>query len=212
MRAMILAAGRGSRMGALTEKTPKPLLRINDRYLIDYSIRALSHVGIKDIVINISYHAEQIKAALGSGTEYGVNILYSEEEEALETGGGIYKALPLLGADPFIVLSADVITDYPLHPLLNKTCDLAHLVLVENPPYHPGGDFCLESNKITYGQGTTFTFGNIGLYKPELFSNCKPGKFRLGDLLKEAILQGRISGEFYSGKWHNVGTPQDLSS
>lgn len=211
MRAMILAAGRGSRMGVLTEKTPKPLLRVNDRFLIDYSIRALSDAGIKDIIINISYQAQQIKAALGSGMHYGVNILYSEEEEALETGGGIYKALPLLGPEPFIVLSADVVTAYPLQQLINKPCDLAHLVLVENPVYHPNGDFCLDSNKVRYGQGPTFTFGNIGLYRPELFANCKPGKFRLGDLLKEAIHQNRITGEFYQGSWHNIGTPNDLS-
>lgn len=210
MRGMILAAGRGSRMGELTAQTPKPLLRIGDRYLIEYSLLALAKTGIKDIVINISYRAEQIRQTLGNGERYGVTIHYSEETEALETGGGVYQALPLLGDEPFIVLSCDVVTDYPLQKLPKEPKGLAHLVLVDNPPYHVEGDFCLDGEKIYCGKGVTMTFGNVGLYRPELFADCQPGHFRLGELIKRNIPQGNVTGEHYQGIWHNMGTPDDL--
>lgn len=211
MRGMILAAGRGARMGALTADVPKPLLRVGDRYFIEYSILSLAKMGIRDIVINICYHREQIKAALGNGERYGVKIHYSEEQEALETGGGIYQALPLLGDKPFIVLSCDVISDFPLQTLPKEPEGLAHLVLVNNPPYNPKGDFCLADKKIYCGNDETLTFGNIGVYRPELFANSKPGKFRLGNLLKEAIQQDKVTGENYQGLWHNLGTPEDVA-
>lgn len=210
MRAMILAAGRGARMGALTQETPKPLLRIADRYLIEYSILSLTKIGVKDIVINVSYQREKIIAAIGGGARYGVKIQYSEEPEALETGGGILQALPMLGNEPFIVLSSDVITDYPLQNLPTDPEKLAHLVLVDNPLYHPEGDFGLVENTISMQASPTFTFGNVGVYRPELFADCKPGYFRLGDLLKKAISEQKISGEHYQGLWHNLGSPEDL--
>jgi MurNAc alpha-1-phosphate uridylyltransferase len=210
MKAMILAAGRGKRMGDLTLSTPKPLIKISDRYLIEYSIEALKKINIKDIVINISYHSEQIKKALGDGKKFGVNIEYSEEPELLETGGGILQALPLLGNEPFIVLSSDVVTDYPLQKLLNHPEKLAHIVLVDNPQYHPRGDFGLLENKISLQGDSNLTFGNIGIYKPELFNDYKPGHFRLGDVLKKAIANEQVTGEHYQGNWHNVGTPEDL--
>ncbi|SRR5579883_123208 len=210
MRAMILAAGRGARMGALTENTPKPLLRVRDRYLIEYSIGALQKIGITEIVINVSYLAEQIKSALGDGKRYGVDIYYSEEKEPLETGGGVFQALPLLGDDPFIILSSDVITDFPLNTLPKEPKSLAHLVVVDNPHYHPTGDFCLENEKIFCCTGKTFTFSNIGVYRKELFANCQPGHFRLGNLLKQYAADDKITGEHYRGVWHNLGTPDDL--
>lgn len=210
MRGMILAAGRGQRMGALTAEVPKPLLQVRNRYLIEYSLSALVKMGITEIVINICYRGAQIKAALGDGSRYGVTIQYSEEAEALETGGGIFQALPLLGTEPFIVLSCDVITDYPLHQLPKEPLGLAHLVLVNNPSYHASGDFCLVENKVVCGQSSTLTFGNVGIYRPELFANCKPGKFGLGGLLKEAAQQDKITGEHYQGIWHNLGRPGDL--
>lgn len=210
MRGMILAAGRGARMGALTANTPKPLLRIGNHFLIEYSIYSLAKIGIKDIVINICYQGEQIKQVLGDGAKYGVTIHYSEETEALETGGGIYQALPLLGSDPFIVLSCDVVTNYPLDRLPRNPPGLAHLVLVDNPPYHAKGDFCLKGNKIYCGHHSTLTFSNIGVYRPELFAQCKLEKFRLGNLLRKAILQDKVTGEHYQGIWYNLGTPDDL--
>lgn len=210
MRAMILAAGRGERMGLLTAETPKPLLRIHNYYLIEYNLYSLAKHNIKDVVINLCYRGDQIKAALGDGSRYGVNIIYSEEKEALETGGGIFQALPLLGDVPFLVLSADVVTDFQLDRLPKEPKGLAHLVLVDNPVYHQKGDFCLRQNEIYYGNDKTFTFGNIGVYRPELFVGCQPGRFRLGDLLKPAILQQKVSGEYYQGVWHNVGTPDEI--
>jgi N-acetyl-alpha-D-muramate 1-phosphate uridylyltransferase len=214
MRGMILAAGRGERMGALTEKTPKPLLKVKERYLIEYSIDALKKINIRDIVINVCYQREQIKLALGDGSRYGVHIHYSDETEALETGGGIFQALPLLGDDPFVVLSCDVVTDYPLQKLPKNLEQLAHLVLVDNPDFHPKGDFCFAKNseylEMPNQNSPTFTFGNIGVYRKELFQSCSPGKFRLGDLLKQYILQNQVTGECYSGFWHNVGNPEQL--
>lgn len=209
---MILAAGRGQRMAHLTKETPKPLLRVQGSYLIEYAIGALTKIGIKDIVINVSYLGEQIKSALGDGARYAVRLHYSEEPRALETGGGIFKALPLLGPDPFIVLSGDVIAEYPLENLINYPKKLAHLVLVDNPDFHPDGDFYLQGNEIVRSGKQKFTFSNIGVYRPELFAKCQPGSFRLGDLLKEAIAHDQVTGEYYQGVWYNVGTPEQLEA
>jgi MurNAc alpha-1-phosphate uridylyltransferase len=212
MRAMILAAGRGQRMANLTAETPKPLLRVRGRYLIEYSIDALAQSGIQDIVINVAYLGEKIKAALGDGARYGVTLHYSEEKEALETGGGIFHALPLLGKEPFIVLSSDVIADYPLKKLLTAPKKLAHLVLVDNPDFHPQGDFALQGEQVCSEGAKRYTFANIGVYHPALFADCQPGKFRLGDVLKQAIARQDVTGEYYQGVWHNLGTPQQLSA
>lgn len=210
MRGMILAAGRGARMGSLTDATPKPLLRVGKRYLIEYAIFALVQAGIREIIINICYHKEKIKAALGDGARYGATFYYSEETEALETGGGVLQALPLLGTHPFIILSSDIITDYPLQNLLREPAKLAHLVLVDNPSFHPQGDFCLRDNLLFLAEQNHFTFSNIGLYRPELFAGYTAGKFRLGDVLKQAVTKAQVTGEYYRGLWHNVGTPVQL--
>jgi MurNAc alpha-1-phosphate uridylyltransferase len=212
MRAMILAAGRGERMQHLTQDVPKALLRVRGRYLIEYALFSLKKIGIQEIVINVCYKADQIKAALGSGAQYGVTIIYSEEAEALETGGGIFQALPFLGQEPFIVLSCDVISDFRLQNLPEHPEKLAHLVLVDNPRFHPRGDFCLSGNHIYLGNDQTYTFSNIGLYRRELFAECKPGKFRLGDTLKQAILNAQVTGEYYKGFWENLGTPAQLEN
>ena len=213
MRAMILAAGRGRRMAHLTNEVPKPLLRIKNHYLIEYSLYSLAKIGVREIIINVAYLKEQIKLALGNGSRYGVHIHYSEEAEALETGGGIFQALPMLGNDPFIVVSCDIISEYPLQNLLNNTTALAHIVLVDNPDFHPAGDFYLHGGRVSCeGKEKKLTFANIGIYRPELFVNYQPGKFRLGDVLKEAIQKNQVTGEYYSGGWHNIGTPQQLQS
>lgn len=211
MRGMILAAGRGARMGSLTDEIPKPLIKINNRFLIEYSLSALVKTGIKDIAINLGYRGQQIKAELGDGSRYGIRIQYSEEPELLETGGGIFKALPLLGQEPFIVLSADVVTDFPLNRLPRDPKGLAHLVLVDNPAYHPTGDFTLLEGQIKPALSDTMTFSNIGIYRPELFAECQPGHFRLGNLLKQAIQQDKITGEYYKGIWYNIGTAAELT-
>jgi MurNAc alpha-1-phosphate uridylyltransferase len=209
MRGMILAAGRGQRMGALTDHTPKALLKIGQKFLIEYSIDAMIAAGIKDIVINVSYYREKIIAELGDGKKYGVNIYYSEEEEALETGGGIYQALPLLGEDPFIVLSCDVISDYALQQL-PALSGLAHIVLVDNPDFNVRGDFNLDRERVNIEPPCRLTYANIGLFHPDLFAACKPGKFRLGDVLKAYASQGLVTGEYFKGFWHNLGTPEQL--
>lgn len=211
MRGMILAAGRGERMGKLTAELPKPLLQVAGRYLIEYVIASFKRAGITEIMINVSYHAEQIKAALGDGSRYGVTLFYSEESERLETGGGIFKALPWLGKSPFLVMSSDIITDLPLEKLSLKTNDTAHLVMVENPSYHPRGDFGLEAGRILQQQ-PTYTFASIGVYHPDLFAGCKPGRFRLTEVLLPAILNARVSGELYTGLWENIGTEADLAA
>jgi MurNAc alpha-1-phosphate uridylyltransferase len=210
MRAMILAAGRGQRMGHLTKETPKPLLQVANRYLIEYSIEALVKAGICDIVINVAYHASKIIDILGNGSQYGVTIHYSKEEEALETGGGIVNALPLLGNDPFIVMSSDIISDYPLQQLPRLSKQLAHLVLVDNPSFHSEGDFYLKESSIQDHGEKKLTFGNIGIYHPALFSGYKPLKFPLNIIFRDAIKKGSITGEHYSGFWRNMGTPDDL--
>ena len=211
MRAMILAAGRGKRMGTLTEDTPKPLLRVQGNYLIEYMIRHLASANIKEMVINVFYHAEQIKSALGDGSRYGVNIIYSEEKECLETGGGVFKALPHLGSNPFLVVSSDIITDYPLQNLPQEPAGLAHLVMVTNPSYHPKGDFGLKEGRLDLHSEPLLTFGNICVFKPELFADCTQGHFRLTKLLLPAISAGKMTGEHYQGLWYNIGTPEDLA-
>lgn len=207
---MILAAGRGERMGELTAKTPKPLLRIAGHYLIEYAISNLARAGIHEIVINVSYHAELIKAAVGDGKRYHVTILYSEEKERLETGGGIFQALPLLGNEPFLVVSSDIISDYPLEKLPSHPNGLAHLVMVRNPSFHPHGDFGLRDGYADMHTVPTLTFGNMGVYRPELFANCLPRHFPLNQLLFPAIQNGKVTGEHYQGTWYNIGTPKQL--
>jgi N-acetyl-alpha-D-muramate 1-phosphate uridylyltransferase len=211
MRGMILAAGRGERMGELTTHTPKPLLKVAGRYLIEYTLANFVSAGITEIVINVAYQAEQIKNALGDGKKYGATIVYSEEVERLETGGGIVQALPLLGDKPFVVMSSDIITCYPLQRLPQEPQGLAHLVMVTNPPYHPAGDFGIRDGWLDMEARPTLTFGNISIFRPAFFAGHAPGHFRLTKLLYPAILAGQITGEHYHGNWQNIGTPTDLA-
>jgi len=211
MKAMILAAGRGERMRPLTDHTPKPLLKINDEPLIVHHLRALKKSGINDIVINLAHLGEQIETTLKDGSEFGVNIQYTHEcEGGLETGGGVFNALPLLGDDPFLVISADIFTNFPFEKLPKKIEGLAHLILVKNPGYHLEGDFGLAENKIKNEGQRKLTFGNIGVYTPELFKHCTPGFFKLAPLLREAADQNLVTGEMFEGAWDNIGTPEPL--
>lgn len=220
MKAMILAAGRGERMRPLTEHTPKPLLKAGGRTLIEYHIDALVGAGVTDIVINHARMGAQIEQALGDGARYGAQLRYSPEgDEALETGGGIFKALPLLGNAPFIAVNADVWTDYPYRQLIKPPAGLAHLVLVDNPPHHAHGDFALHGGRVyvevpaaaEQGQGAgLLTFSGLGVYHPRLFAPCTPGKFPLAPLLRAAMRDGLVGGEHYRGAWMDIGTPQRL--
>lgn len=211
---MILAAGRGARLQSLTDEIPKPLIQIENKPLIAHQLLRLSEVGIKDIVINVSYRAKQIIDTLGNGDCYGVNLEYSFEPSPLETGGGICQALHFFGSEPFIVLSADIWTTYPLEKLLKHPLGStqSHLILVDNPDYHPKGDFHLLPNKLLDLNGSPkYTFANLGLYHPELFKDCKPEVFPLSDILYKQINQRKITGEHYSGKWFNIGTLNELT-
>lgn len=214
MKAMILAAGRGERMRPLTEHTPKPLLRAGGKALIEHQLDSLATAGVSEVVINLAYLGEQIPAALGDGHAYGLRIVYSREGDIpLETGGGIQHALPLLGAEPFLVINGDVWTDYPLQCLCPpglSPMGLAHLVLVNNPPHHPQGDFALSGGSLHLDGDTCLTYSGIGVYRPELFAGVRPGAFPLAPLLREAMRAGQVSGEHYQGAWMDIGTPARL--
>ena len=211
MKAMILAAGRGERMRPLTDHTPKPLLRVGGMALIEYHIRALVGAGINEIVVNHAHLGMQIEAALGNGHRYNAHLHYSPEGEALETGGGIFRALPLLGDAPFVVVNGDIWTDYPFAQLCRPLDGLAHLVLVDNPPHNPRGDFHLEGSHVESEGEPKLTFSGIGLYRRALFDGCTDGPFPLAPLLRKAMAEGKVSGEHYHGRWTDVGTPQRLS-
>jgi MurNAc alpha-1-phosphate uridylyltransferase len=211
MQAMILAAGRGKRMGALTDHIPKPLLPIKNKPLIVYQIEALKDAGVEAFVINLGHLGHKIEAALGNGTKFGVQIQYSLEDPVLETGGGVAKALPLLGSDPFIVVSSDIYTDFPYKKLPKDPKGLVHLVMVDNPPHHPRGDYGLVDGKICKMGEPLFNFGGIGVYRPELFIGCPEGSFPLYVLYEKAIKEQQISGEYYQGLWHNIGKPEQLA-
>jgi MurNAc alpha-1-phosphate uridylyltransferase len=216
MRAMILAAGRGERMRPLTDRTPKPLLTVAGKPMIQYHIEALAAAGMREIVINLAWLGQQIRAAIGDGSQFGVRIHYSDEgDAALETGGGVFKALPFLagpsGKDAFVVVSGDVWTEYPLGDVGTKLSDtdIAHFVVVPNPDFHARGDFGLTDGRLT-DSGERYTYANIGVMRPEFFAGCQPGKFPLAPLMFDWIRKERVSGELFSGVWHNVGTPQQL--
>ena len=212
MKAMILSAGRGERMRPLTDHTPKPLLQVAGQSLIEYTIDNLVSAGFTDIVINIAHLGEQIKQTLGSGQQLGAHICYSDEgSQRLETGGGIYKALPLLGENPFLVVNGDVATDYDFSQLPRQPPGLAHLVLVPNPAHHPQGDFALERSQVIRGlDDPRLTYSGIGIYRPELFDHCQAGQFPLAPLLKQAIDNESVTGVLFSGFWMDIGTPERL--
>lgn len=212
MRAMILAAGRGERMRPLTDTVPKPLLKVAGQCLIEYHINSLVAAGFTDIVINLAHLGEQIMQTLGDGQYYGVRLHYSHEgSQALETGGGIVHALPLLGQSPFLVVNGDIWTDYPFQHLRSHLLSgLAHLVLVDNPPHNPQGDFHLQGPQVDSQENPRLTFSGIGIYHHNLFKDCQPGRFSIVPLLLNAISKKQVSGEHYPGQWLDVGTPQRL--
>lgn len=210
---MILAAGRGERMRPLTDHTPKPLLPVGGKPLIMWHIERLAAAGICDLVINHAHLGQQIEVALGDGAAWGVRIRYSEEGEghALNTGGGIYHALPLLGGAPFLVLNADVWCDVDLAGLELPPGSLAHLAMIANPDHHPEGDFRLSDGLLHTDGLPRLTFSGIGVYSRDLFAPCCAGSFPLAPLLRQAMRKGRVSGEYHRGHWMDVGTGQRLA-
>lgn len=221
---MILAAGRGERMRPLTDAVPKPLLKAGGAALIEYQLRNLAHAGFTNIVINHAYLGAMIENALGTGERYGVNIQYSPEQVVLETAGGIANALPLLtdqfSNQPFLVVNADIYCEMDYVSLLpvisamqSGRAQLAHLVLVDNPPHHAAGDFALHKNQIQLAGNHRLTFSGIGIYQPQMFCEIKPGMaVKLAPLLRQAIEIGKVSGEYFSGQWIDVGTPDRLEA
>ncbi|WDY57625.1 N-acetylmuramate alpha-1-phosphate uridylyltransferase MurU [Pseudomonas sp. PSKL.D1] len=213
MKAMILAAGKGERMRPLTLHTPKPLVPVAGQPLIEYHLRALAAAGVTDVVINHAWLGEQIEAHLGDGSRFGLSIRYSPEGEPLETGGGIFKALPMLGDGPFLLVNGDVWTDYNFNQLRKPLQGLAHLVLVDNPGHHGRGDFRLQGAQVVDGDEAagTLTFSGISVLHPALFEGCKAGAFKLAPLLRQAMADGKVSGEHYHGRWVDVGTLERLA-
>ncbi len=214
MKAMILAAGKGERLRPLTLHTPKPLVRAAGVPLIEYHVRALAAAGFRELVINHAWLGAQIEDYLGDGERFGVSIAYSAEGEPLETGGGIFRALPLLGDEPFLVVNGDIWTDYPFAGLCRPLAGLAHLVLVDNPAHHPAGDFrLLEDGRITDAADglDRLTYSGIAVLAPALFAGCRPGAFKLAPLLRQAMADGRVGGERFAGRWVDVGTHERLA-
>lgn len=213
MRAMILAAGRGERMRPLTDITPKPLVEVGGKQLIEYHLQKLAANGVSDVVINLAYMAAAIRAALGDGSRYDLCIHYIDEgSEALDTGGGVCNALPLLGEDTFLVINADVWTDYPMMPVPLTGGDVARLVLVDNPSHHPGGDFHLRNDRLENTGEPRLTFSGIGYYRAEFFAGCSPGRFSIVPLIRAAADRGMVAAEHYKGEWFDIGTPERLDA
>lgn len=212
MKAMILAAGRGERLRPITDDLPKALVEVAGRSLLERHLLRLKECGVDEVIINLGWHGEKILQRVGSGERYGLSVTYSPEgENILETGGGIQRALPMLGTEPFWVINADVFTDYPLPARGLASGMLGNLVLVPRPAHREQGDFGLENGRVSNGPGHPFTFSGIAIYRPEFFADAKPGRFPLAPLLREAAEQRLLSGELYQGTWHDVGTPQRLA-
>jgi len=212
MKAMILCAGRGERMRPLTDVLPKPLLEVHEKPLVVWHLEKLVKAGFKEIIINIAHLGYKIPETLGDGSAWGVKIIYSDEQEsgALESAGGIVKALPLLGDETFLVVNGDIFCDYEFDTNFNLGNNLAHLILVQNPKHNPNGDFGLKNASVLNEDTIQYTFSGIGYYNPKLFKDLDVEKSALAPLLRAEIKNKNISGELFSGIWHDIGTPQRL--
>lgn len=214
---MVLAAGRGERMRPLTDELPKPLLAAGGKPLIVHHLEALARAGVYEAVVNLSWLGDRIRTALGPQCA-GVRITYSEEGPVpLETGGGIFRALPWLGPDPFLVVNGDVWTDFDFTLLASGAFALdagalARLVLVPNPQHHPGGDFGFDGRDVDESEHDRYTYSGIGVYRPEFFAGCEPGRFPLLPLLRRAIAARRLHGVVHRGRWYDIGTPGRLAA
>lgn len=214
MKAMILAAGRGERLRPLTDVTPKPLLHYRGKPLIEYALQRLQLAAVEEVVINVAHLGRQIIEHCGDGSRWQLRITYSDEgEQALETAGGIAKALPMLGTQPFLVVNADVVCDYDLTRLKRREVDYAHLVMVKNPGHHQQGDFALTEDNLLAAEGRQkYTYSGIGLFHPRLFDGIPAQPLKLRPVLDAAITHQRVSGELHTGCWEDVGTVERLLS
>lgn len=212
MIAMILAAGRGERLRPITEECPKALVEVRGRSLLERHLDNVRAAGIDTVVINLGWLGEQIEDRVGSGRPYGLNVIYSPEgDNILETGGGIHRALPLLGSEPFLVINADVFTDMTLPPAGLLEHDAGHLVLVPTPAHKDRGDFDLDGDRVIESAKPALTFSGVAIYRPEFFGGCKAGRFPLAPMLKSAAHAGQLGGSLYEGTWEDVGTPDRLA-
>ncbi len=213
MKAMILAAGRGERMRPLTNVTPKPLLEVHAKPLIVWHIEKLAQAGFEEIIINIAHLGHKILSALGNGEQWGIKLTYSDEREegALESAGGIIKALPLLGDAAFLLVNGDVWSDYAFDTGFDLGEDDAHLILVPNPPQHTKGDFTLKKGRVLDNTDDSKTYSGIAYYNPKMFKDLPYGRSALAPLLREAMHQNKISGTLHSGIWEDIGTPERLN-
>lgn len=217
MKAMILAAGLGQRMRPLTDHLPKPLLEVGGKPLLQYHLEALQIAGVKNVIINLAYLGEKIRAFVGDGSRFGLQVEYSVEPEPLETGGALLQALPLLGTEPFLLINGDVWSEFSLASLIHRKLSpsqLGHLVLVPNPDFHPAGDFALADNGFLINDINTarYTFAGISLLSPEIIRSYPDArdKFPLGEVLRYGINQKKLTGEVFAGRWSDVGTPERL--
>ncbi len=212
MRAMILAAGRGERLRPLTDTVPKSLVEVRGKSLLERHLESLQAAGISNVVINLGWLGAKIVERVGSGSRYGLEVVYSEEgDNVLETGGGIHKALPFLGTDPFLVVNADIFTDMPLPEAALGPGISGHLVMVPRPAYRDQGDFDLCDDRVRNADDAALTFSGVAIYRPEFFAGCEAGRFPLAPLLREAADAGQLSGSLYDGCWEDVGTEERLS-
>ncbi len=213
MRAMILAAGRGERLRPLTDTVPKSLVEVRGQSLLERHLENVSEAGIRKVVINLGWLGEKIEEHIGSGERFGLDVSYSQEGgDVLETGGGIHKALPMLGDEAFLVVNADVYTDMPVPDLRLADDHLGHLVMVPTPDYRDHGDFDIREGLIRNGESAAYTFSGIAIYRPEFFDGCEAGRFPLAPLLREAADRGQLSGSLYEGLWADVGTSERLKA
>ncbi len=213
MRAMILAAGRGERLRPITDTVPKPLVEVRGQSLLERHLEHVRSAGITEVVINIDWLGSKIRECVGTGHRFGLEVTYSDETgNVLETGGGIYQALPLLGDEPFLVVNADVYTDMPVPQVELAESEDGHLVLVPTPAYRPHGDFDLVDGHVRNGEEPLYTFSGVAIYRPEFFAGCEPGHFPLTPMLRAAADAGRLSGSVYGGDWADVGTPERLAA
>ena len=213
MKAMILAAGRGERLRPLTDDVPKSLVEVRGETLLARHLENVRNAGIESVVINLGWLGEKIIERVGSGGAFGLDIVYSDERgDVLETGGGIHKALPMLGADPFLVVNADIYTDMPVPGATLADDHLGHLVMVPTPDYREHGDFDIVDGLVRNGERPPYTFSGVAIYRPELFDGCEAGRFPLAPILREAADSGKLSGSVYEGLWADIGTPERLAA
>ena len=208
---MILAAGRGERLRPLTDRLPKSLVEVQGQSLLERHLQHIRAAGIEKVVINLGWLGEQIAERIGSGARYGLDVAYSPEgDNILETGGGIHKALPMLGSNPFLVVNADIFTEMPVPEIELPSDAVGHLVLVPTPEYREHGDFSLREGIV--GNDLELTFSGVAIYRPEFFGNCEAGRFSIVPMLREAADKGRLTGSIYEGTWADIGTPERLAA